>query len=176
MLLTTLLCRMAASGVGGVAAVLVLGVADGHAGRGAHRRRGRPPCRPGSPESVVFSGLTNPTAIRFAPDGRIFVAEKGGIIKVFDSLTDTTPTAFADLNANVHDFWDRGLLGLALDPNFHRRPLRLRALHLRPHARPGTAPRGTLGSTDLPHPAGRDRRRLRGQRALSRLQRRRQRR
>ena len=39
----------------------------------------------GFQESVVFSGLTNPTAVRFAPDGRVFVAEKRGVIKVFDS-------------------------------------------------------------------------------------------
>ena len=32
-----------------------------------------------------FSGLTNPTAIRFSPDGRVFVAEKSGVIKVFAS-------------------------------------------------------------------------------------------
>ena len=47
----------------------------------------------GFQESIVFSGLTNPTAVRFAPDGRVFVAEKRGVIKVFDSLTDTTPTS-----------------------------------------------------------------------------------
>src|ERR1044072_635256 len=69
-------------------------------------------------ESVAFSGLTAPTAVRFAPDGRVVVAEKSGLVKVFDSLTDTTPTVLADLRTNVHDFWDRGLLGLALDPNF----------------------------------------------------------
>ena len=76
----------------------------------------------GFSESVVFSGLTNPTALRFSPDGRIFVAEKRGVIKVFDSLTDTTPTVFADLNANVHNFWDRGLLGMTLDPEFPANP------------------------------------------------------
>jgi uncharacterized repeat protein (TIGR01451 family) len=69
-------------------------------------------------ESIVFSGLTNPTAIRFAPDGRVFVGQKNGVIKVFDNLSDTTPDTFADLSANVHNFWDRGLLGLALDPGF----------------------------------------------------------
>src|SRR5262249_4853203 len=42
---------------------------------------------PGFTESVVFSGLTYPTAVRFSPDGRVFVAEKSGIIKVFDSLS-----------------------------------------------------------------------------------------
>jgi PKD repeat protein len=73
-------------------------------------------------ESIVFSGLNHPTALRFASDGRIFVAEKSGLIKVFDNLSDLTPTAFADLRTNVHDFWDRGLLGLALDPNFPASP------------------------------------------------------
>ena len=47
---------------------------------------------------------------------------RDGRIKVFDSLTDTTPTVFADLNVNVYNFWDRGLLGLALDPNFPTDP------------------------------------------------------
>jgi len=34
-------------------------------------------------------------AMEFAADGRVFVAEKSGRVKVFDSLTDTTPTLFA---------------------------------------------------------------------------------
>jgi glucose/arabinose dehydrogenase len=76
----------------------------------------------GFQESVVFSGLSNPTALRFSPDGRIFVAEKNGRIKVFDDLADTTPTLFADLSTNVYNFWDRGLLGLALDPAFPTQP------------------------------------------------------
>jgi glucose/arabinose dehydrogenase len=73
-------------------------------------------------DEVVLSGLTNPTAIRFAADGRIFVAEKSGIIKVFDNLSDPTAAVFADLRTNVHNYWDRGLLGLALDPAFPARP------------------------------------------------------
>jgi PKD repeat protein/glucose/arabinose dehydrogenase len=77
---------------------------------------------PGFQESTVLSGLTNPTVVRFSADGRIFVAEKRGVIKVFDSLADTTPTVFADLNVNVYNFWDRGLLGMALAPNFPADP------------------------------------------------------
>ncbi len=50
------------------------------------------------------------------------MAEKRGVIKFFDGLTDTTPTVFADLNKNVYNFWDRGLLGLALHPNFPSTP------------------------------------------------------
>ena len=72
----------------------------------------------GFSETVVLSGLTQPTAIRFSPDGRVFVAEKSGLIKVFANLSATTPTVFHDLRTNVHNFWDRGLVGLDLHPSF----------------------------------------------------------
>src|SRR5262245_38193890 len=73
-------------------------------------------------ETIAFQGLTFPTAVRFSPDGRVFVAEKSGLIKVFDNLGDTTPTVVADVRSKVHDFWDRGLLGFALHPNFPTTP------------------------------------------------------
>ena len=80
------------------------------------------PVQAGFKDTVVFSGLTAPTNVQFASDGRVFVAEKSGIIKVFDNLTDTTPTIFADLSTQVNTSGDRGLLGLALDPNFSTNP------------------------------------------------------
>ena len=73
---------------------------------------------PGFSESIVFSGLSAPTAVRFSPDGRVFVTEKSGLIKVFASFSATTPTVFHDLRTNVHNFWDRGLMGIELHPNF----------------------------------------------------------
>src|SRR5437764_5787399 len=73
-------------------------------------------------DSVVLSGLVNPTVIQFAGDGRIFVGQKNGVIKVFQSLTDTSPVTFADLSGRIDDYWDRGLLGLALDPGFPTNP------------------------------------------------------
>jgi glucose/arabinose dehydrogenase len=76
----------------------------------------------GFQESIAFDGLAFPTAFRFSPDGRVFVAQQSGVIKVFDSLSDTTPTVFADLGNEVDHYWDRGLLGLALDPNFPTTP------------------------------------------------------
>ncbi|MEV0613899.1 LamG-like jellyroll fold domain-containing protein [Nonomuraea sp. NPDC050404] len=99
-------------------------------------------------KQTVFSGLVAPTNVEFAPDGRVFVAEKGGYIKVFDSLTDTTPTVYADLRTRVHDFWDRGLLGLALHPNF---PADQRVYVLYSHdAEPGGgAPRWGLPDDDF---------------------------
>src|SRR6266542_3699915 len=73
-------------------------------------------------DTVVLSGMNNPTVMQFAPDGRIFVGQKNGVIKVFQSLTDTAPVTFADLSTEVDDYWDRGLLGLALDPAFPASP------------------------------------------------------
>jgi glucose/arabinose dehydrogenase len=77
----------------------------------------------GFTDETIWSGLTNPVNIEFAPDGAAFVAEKGGEIKVFDSVSDTTPSTFGTgLAPAVHDFWDRGMLGLAIDPQFPTRP------------------------------------------------------
>jgi len=76
----------------------------------------------GFQETTVFSDLSQPIAARFAPDGRIFVAEKSGIIKVFDNLSDSTPDIFADLRTNVYNGRDRGLLGLAIHPDFPNTP------------------------------------------------------
>jgi glucose/arabinose dehydrogenase/PKD repeat protein len=76
----------------------------------------------GFSEQIVMSGLVHPTKVVFAPDGRVFVAEKRGTIQVFDNLSDDTPTLFADLSAQVHDVEDKGLLGLAVPPNFPTNP------------------------------------------------------
>jgi glucose/arabinose dehydrogenase len=77
-----------------------------------------PALPPGFQDEVVFNGLEQPTNFVFAPDGRVFVAEKPGRIKVFDGLEDTKSDVFADLRGDVYDNGDRGLLGLALDPEF----------------------------------------------------------
>ncbi|HEX3241160.1 MAG TPA: PQQ-dependent sugar dehydrogenase, partial [Solirubrobacterales bacterium] len=73
-------------------------------------------------DDVVFAGIGDPTAVRFAPDGHVFVAEKPGKILVYDGLGDETATVFADLRTEVYDPADRGLLGLAVDPQFPTRP------------------------------------------------------
>jgi glucose/arabinose dehydrogenase len=103
-------------------------------------------------DEIVLSGLEAPTVVRFAADGRVFVAEKSGLIKVFDSLTDSTPTVFADLRTQVHNAWDRGLLGMALDPQFPTRPY-VYVLYARDADIGGTAPKfGTAGASDDPCP------------------------
>ena len=93
----------------------------------------------GFDDTIVMSGLTRPVAIRFASDGSVFVAEKSGLIKMFSSLTDTSPIVVADLQSKVHDYWDRGLMGFTLDPNYPASP---RAYVLYAYDAPigGTAP------------------------------------
>lgn len=71
--------------------------------------------------------FTNPVATAFAPDGRIFVSEQRGRIYLLvpdsnavNPKTDYTKlsTPFLDIEDEVLGHWDRGLLGLALDPDF----------------------------------------------------------
>jgi glucose/arabinose dehydrogenase len=76
----------------------------------------------GFTDTAVITGLTSPITVSFGPGGRVFVGEKSGLIKTYDSLADTTPTTVADLGPQVHNFWDRGLLGMALDPAYPTRP------------------------------------------------------
>ncbi|HLL64883.1 MAG TPA: SMP-30/gluconolactonase/LRE family protein [Micromonosporaceae bacterium] len=90
-------------------------------------------------EQIVIRGLNQPTNIEFAPDGRIFVAEKAGVIKVFDGLNDTTPTEFADLSPQVLKVHDAGLLGMALHPSFPAEPW-VYVLYTRDALPGGTAP------------------------------------
>jgi len=90
----------------------------------------------------------------------VFVAEQSGIIKVFPGLGGT-PTVFADLRAEVTVYEDRGLLGLALDPNFPTSPY-VYALYTRDAAIGGTA--AEVGRR-LPDAARADHRRLSRERA-----------
>ena len=67
--------------------------------------------------STFVSGLSEPTAMAFAPDGRLFVAEQGGKLRVVkDGALLSEP--FVDLTDITDSTGERGLLGVAFDPNF----------------------------------------------------------
>jgi PKD repeat protein len=85
--------------------------------------------------------------VRFASDGDVLVAEMHGRVKRFDGLGDPTPETVLDLTRNVHGFWDRGLLGIALDPNYASNQ-RIYVLYTHDAAIGGTAPR--WGNPDSP--------------------------
>jgi len=69
---------------------------------------------------TVASGLSGPVAASWAPDGRLFIAEKQGVVKVV--LPGEAPRArtLFDLSAHVATYIDRGLLGIAVDSDFAR--------------------------------------------------------
>src|SRR5262249_32663840 len=69
---------------------------------------------PGFTESTVVSGLSNPTNMEFAPDGRLFVLEQGGAVK----LVHADGTTFTALSLTVDSSGERGLLGIAFDPHY----------------------------------------------------------
>jgi glucose/arabinose dehydrogenase len=81
-----------------------------------------PQLQPGFSIQQVFGGLSAPVAVRFAPNGKVFVAEKAGRVRVFDSLSATSSRLVADLTGVVHSPADRGLLGLEVDPQYPTRP------------------------------------------------------
>lgn len=66
-------------------------------------------------ETLVASGLASPTAMEFAPDGRLFVAIETGEVRVIkNGMLLATPF----VTANVDSSGERGLLGITFDPNF----------------------------------------------------------
>src|SRR6186713_631216 len=69
----------------------------------------------GFTETQVASGLSNATAMAFAPDGRLFVAQQGGALRVIKNGA-SLPTPFVSLTTDQNG--ERGLLGIAFDPAF----------------------------------------------------------
>jgi glucose/arabinose dehydrogenase len=69
----------------------------------------------GFTESAIVSGLSSPTAMEFAPDGRLFVLEQGGTVK----LVHDDGTTWTALQLNVDAAGERGLLGIAFDPDYN---------------------------------------------------------
>jgi glucose/arabinose dehydrogenase len=76
-------------------------------------------------QSTVVSGLNYPVAFDIAPDGRFFATQKGGnsgmavdaYIKVYSS-TGTFLSNFYNLSDSCNSDFERGLLGIELDPDF----------------------------------------------------------
>ena len=69
-------------------------------------------------QETVFSGLTQPTAIDWTSNGDLaFIAEKGGVIKVAEN-GQLLNSPFIDISAQVNGVRDRGLLDIAVHPDF----------------------------------------------------------
>jgi glucose/arabinose dehydrogenase len=70
----------------------------------------------GFTQSRVVSGLTDPTDMEFAPDGRLFVAEEAGKVRI--AKPGGTLATFLDISAKVDSNGERGLQALTFDPGF----------------------------------------------------------
>jgi glucose/arabinose dehydrogenase len=82
----------------------------------ANSARGAATLPPNFARSQVVGGLASPTAMEFAPDGRLFVAEQRGTLRVVKSGANLA--TFLDISGRVDSAGERGLLGLAFDPAF----------------------------------------------------------
>ena len=72
----------------------------------------------GFSQERLVDGLDSPTAMSFAPDGRLFVTEQGGAVRVIKD-GKLLPEPFLKLPASAVDSeGERGLLGIAFDPGF----------------------------------------------------------
>lgn len=87
----------------GIAFVLIAGASHGAA------------LPAGFSETRVATGLASPTAMAFAPDGRLFVAQQGGALRV---IRDGALLAQPFVTLSVNASGERGLLGVAFDPAF----------------------------------------------------------
>src|SRR5882724_6147475 len=69
----------------------------------------------GFSEAQVATGITSPTSMAFASDGRLFVCEQTGSLRVIkNGALLSTPF----LTVTVNSSGERGLLGVTFDPNF----------------------------------------------------------
>ncbi len=66
-------------------------------------------------QTRIAGGLRSPTAMTIAPDGRIFVAQQAGALRIIENnVLLTTPF----ISLTVNSAGERGLLGITFDPEF----------------------------------------------------------
>ena len=101
--------------------------AAGSSSSGAGRTSAPPTASPRIGPAVVTSvsalvtGLEIPWAVDLAPDGRLFVTERPGrvrIVRIDGNTAALQPEPWATVQARVSTNTERGLLGIALDPRF----------------------------------------------------------
>ncbi|MBI3463750.1 MAG: PQQ-dependent sugar dehydrogenase [Planctomycetes bacterium] len=74
---------------------------------------------PGFEVKTIATGLTACTALETSPDGRIFVCEQTGSLRV---IKDGQLLPQPVLTLPVEAYWERGLIGVTVDPDFPRSP------------------------------------------------------
>jgi glucose/arabinose dehydrogenase len=75
------------------------------------------PLPPGATVETLLEGMYQPVAMAFDPSGRLFYTEKvSGQVRLFENgALQASPVITFDVNSEI----ERGLLGIAIDPDFH---------------------------------------------------------
>lgn len=68
-------------------------------------------------ELVTTLPAYTPIGVAWSPDGRMFIWQKNGVVRVFKNSA-LLPTPFLDFSAKVNTFNDNGMWWLAFDPDF----------------------------------------------------------
>jgi glucose/arabinose dehydrogenase len=75
------------------------------------------PTLPADFDDTLIASMERPTAIAFAPDGRVLITSQLGTLRVYKDGA-LLPDPAIDLSAKVCANYERGLLGVVPDPNF----------------------------------------------------------
>lgn len=70
---------------------------------------------------TLATNLNAPTAFVLVPDGRMLIADQTGPLRVWKSGRLLSTPAL-DLTGRVDDYWERGLIGATLHPDFPQTP------------------------------------------------------
>jgi glucose/arabinose dehydrogenase len=70
----------------------------------------------GFTQRTVVRRLTRATDMTFAPDGRLFITLKSGVVRL--RRTNGNVTTLLNIQRKVNEVGERGLLGIAVDPRF----------------------------------------------------------
>jgi glucose/arabinose dehydrogenase len=68
-------------------------------------------------EDVVIASVGGPTGLAFTPDGRMLITTQGGQVHIYQNGA-LLPTAAINIGSRLCTNSERGLLGVAVDPNF----------------------------------------------------------
>jgi len=66
----------------------------------------------------IASGFSSPLDLKHAGDNRLFVVERGGLIKIINPDGTINETPFLDIESRVLSGGEQGLLGLAFHPQY----------------------------------------------------------
>src|SRR5687767_11617663 len=73
---------------------------------------------PGFTAEILVRSLEFPTSMAFTPDGRVFIADQYGSLRLIKNLDAPAPSDTEFMRLRVDAEGERGLLGVAVDPEF----------------------------------------------------------